>query len=31
MSTAADEITKAAPSILQDFNEGRCIEEAPDP
>jgi hypothetical protein len=30
MSTAADEITKAAPSILQDFNEGRCIEEAPD-
>ena len=29
MTTAADEITKAGSTILQDVEAGRCIEEAP--
>lgn len=29
LTIAADEITKAGSTILDDFNAGRCIEEAP--
>lgn len=30
MTTVADEVTKAGRTIMDDFNAGRCIEEAPD-